>query len=272
LLDALVDELSDRIDATSDRLAVVRSQGDGLGDAIEQTNDAQEWLDEVADVWNRRLVSLYRYDAQLVVGDREFEWIDEKAQSVVAEQRDALQAFDGNWWTTDGWKALVGKTATECSDELQRSWEGYVDDHGFAAFVERLKEHPWIVPATELPSSVHVSFERIYITPLRELQRWYETVDGAVTALTSDDEDTLVSVADDIAGLQPRTNAIEDDVDVLESRLDRLSAIAGDRTPDDVDQIGVLPDDRQRIDQRLERLVESRELDVEQADSGVIIR
>ena len=138
--------------------------------------------------------------------------------------------------------------------------------------MERLEEHPWVVPATELPSSVHVAFERAYITPLRELRRWYETVDEAVTALDSDDEDTLASVADDIAGVQPRTDATEDDVDVLESRLDRLSAIVGDRTPDDVDQIGVLPDDRQGIDQRLERLVESRELDVEQADSGVIIR
>jgi hypothetical protein len=272
LLDSLVEELSERIDATSDRLAVVRSQGDGLGDAIEQTNDGQEWLDEVVDVWNRRLLSLYRYDVQLVVGDSEFEWIDEEAQSLVAEQRDALYAFDGSWWTTDGWKVLVGETATDCSSELQRSWNAYVDEHGLDSFVKRLEEHPWVVPATELPSSVHVAFERAYITPLRELRRWYETVDEAVTALDSDDEDTLASVADDIAGVQPRTDATEDDVDVLESRLDRLSAIVGDRTPDDVDQIGVLPDDRQGIDQRLERLVESRELDVEQADSGVIIR
>jgi hypothetical protein len=272
LLEALVAELSDRIDATSDRLVVVRSQGDGLGDAIEQTNKEQEWLDEVVDVWNRRLLTLYRYDVQLVVGDHEFEWIDEEAQSLVAEQRDALNAFDGSWWTTDGWKVLVGETATDCSSELQRSWNAYVDEHGLAAFVERLEEHPWVVPATELPSSVHVAFERTYITPLRELRRWYETVDEAVTALNSDDEDTLASVADDIAGVQPRTDTTEDDVDVLESKLDRLSAIVGDRTPDDVDQIGVLPDDRQGIDQRLERLVESRELDVEQADSGVIIR
>ncbi|MFC7074246.1 hypothetical protein ACFQJ7_05990 [Halovenus rubra] len=272
LLDALVDELSERIDATSDRLAVVRSQGDGLGDAIEQTNAGQEWLNEVVDVWNRRLLSLYHYDVQLVVGDSEFEWIDEKAQSLVAEQRDTLHAFDGSWWTTDGWKVLVGETATDCSAELQRSWNEYVDKHGLATFVERLEGHPWVVPATELPSSVHVAFERTYITPLRKLRSWYETVDEAVTALDSDDEDTLASVADNIAGVQPRTDATEDDIGVLESRLDRLSAIVDDRTPEDVDQIGVLPDDRQGIDQRLERLVESRELDVEQADSGVIIR
>jgi hypothetical protein len=272
LLAALVEELSDRIDASSDRLAVVRSQGDGLGDAIEQTNAEQEWLSDVVDVWNRRLQSLYRFDAQLAVGDREFEWIDETAQSLVTEQRDVLHAFDGSWWTTGGWKVLVGKTATDCSTELQRSWNTYVDEHGLNSFLKRLEVHPWVIPATELPSSVHVAFERAYITPLRELRRWYKTVDQAVTALGSDDEDTLASVADDIAGVQPQTAATDDSVDVLESKLDRLSAIVGDRTPDDVDQIGVLPDDRQGIDQRLERLVESRELDVEQPGSGVIIR
>jgi hypothetical protein len=61
-------------------------------------------------------------------------------------------------------------------------------------------------------------------------------------------------------------------VDELASRLDRLTAIVGDRTPDEVDQIGVLPEDRQSIDRHLERLVENRELDIDMTDSGVIIR
>lgn len=272
LLDSLTTELSDRIDAASDRLAVVRSQDDGLGDAIEQTNDEQEWLDEVVDVWNRRLVSLYRFDVQLTVGDSEFEWIDEDAQSLVEGQREALTTFEGNWWTTEGWKALVEKITTGLSAELQRSWDEYVDEQGLDSFVDRLEEHPWIVDATELPTSVQPAFERIYITPLRELRHWYQTIDEAVSALEADDEDTLVSACDDISTVEARTDAINDDVEVLESRLERLSRIVGDRLPDEVDRIGALPDDRQAVNQRLERLVESRELDIEQVDSGVIIR
>ncbi|WP_233265034.1 hypothetical protein, partial [Halomarina oriensis] len=75
LLDAFVEELADRETATADRLAVVRSQDEGLGTAIEQTNETQEWLDDVQDVWNRRLGSLYRYDAQLTAGQDRFEWL-----------------------------------------------------------------------------------------------------------------------------------------------------------------------------------------------------
>jgi hypothetical protein len=272
LLDALIEELTDRIDATANRLSVVRSQGDGLGDAIEQTNDVQEWLDEVKDVWNRRLGSLYRFDAQLTVGDDRFEWVDEEALSAVTAQRDALETFDGSWWTTDGWKALVAETTTGLSKELQRSWNAYVDQQGLTDLVERIDSHPWVIPATELPTGVQVAMEREYITPLREVQRWYETIDQVVASLASDDEDALVSAADDISGVDPLSTATEYDVDELASRLDRLTAIVGDRTPDEVDQIGVLPEDRQSIDRHLERLVENRELDIDMTDSGVIIR
>ncbi|ELZ28953.1 hypothetical protein C474_13664 [Halogeometricum pallidum JCM 14848] len=272
LLDALIKELVDRIDTTADRLSVVRSQEDGLGDAIEQTNDVQEWFDEVKDVWNRRLGSLYRFDAQLTVGDDRFEWVDEEALSAVTAQHDALENFDGGWWTTDGWNTLVAETMTDLSKEFQRSWNAYIDRQGLTDLVERIDCHPWVIPATELPPGVQVAIEREYITPLREVQRWYETIDQVVASLASDDEDTLVSAADDISDIDPLAIATEYDLDELASRLDRLSAIVGDRTPDEVDQIGMLPDDRQSIDRHLERLVESRELDIDVTDSGVIIR
>ncbi|MDS0296422.1 hypothetical protein [Halogeometricum luteum] len=272
LLNALIEELSDRITATADRLSVVRSQGDGLGDAIEQTNNVQEWFDEVKDVWNRRIRSLYRFDAHLTVGDDRFEWVDEEALSAVTAQRDALETFDGSWWTTDGWKALVAETTTGLSKEFQRSWNAYVDQQGLTDLVERIDGHPWVIPATELPTGVQVAMEREYITPLREIQRWYETIDQVVASLASDGEDTLVSAADDVSDVDPLSTATEYDMDELASRLDRLTAIVGDRTPDEVEQIGVLPDDRQSIDRHLERLVERRELDIDVTESGVIIR
>jgi len=87
--------LTDRISTTTERLSVVRSQGDGLGDAIEQTNEVQDWFDEVRDVWNRRLASLYRFDVQLTAGNGRFEWADDDAQSEITAQRDALVDFDG---------------------------------------------------------------------------------------------------------------------------------------------------------------------------------
>jgi len=69
-------------------------------------------------------------------------------------------------------------------------------------FVERIADHPWVIPATDLPTGVQVAMEHEYITPLRELRRWYETVDGAIASLSSD-EDALLSAADDFADVEP---------------------------------------------------------------------
>jgi uncharacterized membrane protein len=272
LLEVLIEELADRVSTTTDRLSVVRAQGDGLGDAIEQTNDTQAWFDEVQDVWNRRLGSIYRFDAQLTVGDDRFEWVDAETLSAVGTQRDALGDFDGAWWTTDGWKNLIGNTATGMSKEFERSWSTYCDDQGLTDLIERIDDHPWIRPATELPGCVQRVLEREYITPLRELQQWYETIDEVIAALPSDDEDTLASATNEIVSVRPLAAGSEHEIEDLEAKLDRLTALVGDRKPEEVDQLGVLPDDRQRIDQRLARLIESRELDIEATDSGVIIR
>jgi len=61
-------------------------------------------------------------------------------------------------------------------------------------------------------------------------------------------------------------------IEALAAKIDRLTAVVGDRTLEDVSHIGIVPDDRESIDQRLERLVEDRELDIETVDSGVVIR
>ncbi len=272
LLEALIAELTDRASETVDRLSVVRSQGDGLGDAITQTNDVQEWFDEVKDVWNRRTASLYRFDAQLLAGNDRFEWVDSSTATAVDAQREALENFDGAWWTTDGWKALVAETSTGLTTDLQHSYESYIDQEGIEGIIDRIEDHPWIVPATELPAGIQVALEREYITPLRELQHWYETLDESVSALSSNSEETLLSAVDRLAEIEPLSEAIEYDLTELEARLDRLTHVVDDRKPQDVDFIGVLPDDRQSIDQRLEHLVERKELAIDVDGSGVIIR
>jgi len=266
--EAFIEELTDRISTTTERLSVVRSQGDGLGDAIEQTNEVQDWFDEVSDVWNRRLASLYRFDVQLTAGNGRFEWADDDAQSEITAQRDALVDFDGA-----GGRQTAGKRS---SQTRHRDWvqsssapgRRISTSRGISEFVDRIADHPWVIPAPELPTGVQVAMEHEYITPLRELRRWHETVDGAIASLSSDDEDALLSAADDFADVEPLSETVEYDVDELEGRLDRLTEIVGDRGPDEIDQIGVLPDDRQNIDRRLERLVESRELDIDVTDSG----
>jgi len=219
----------------------------------------QDWFDEVRDVWNR-LASLYRFDAQLTAGNGSIR-VGRRRCTIGSHRptRCPPQKLRWGWWTTDGWKAFVEDTTTGLGTELQRSWEAYLDQQGISEFVERIADHPWVIPATELPTGVQVAMEHEYITPLRELRRWYETVDGAIASLSSDDEDALLSAADDFADVEPLSETVEYDVDELEGDSTDSPKSFGDRGPDEIDQIGVLPDDRQNIDRRLERLVESRE-------------
>lgn len=272
LLDSFIEALSGRIDATDERLTVIKSQGDDLGEAIEQTNQAREWYDEVVDVWNRRLTSLYQFDLQLAAGDSRFGWVNQDVLSTVEAQRETLETFDGDWWTTDGWNVLISETETGLAAEIQASWETFVDEQGLAEFTDRIGDHPWIIPSTDLPAHVLNGFERTYITPIREVQHWYNDIRETVAVLDSDNADTLVSATNQIVDRDSLSETTDCKMEELESRLDRLTRLVDDHTPDDIDQIGVLPEDRQAIDQRLERLVEDRDLNIEAIEEGVIIQ
>ena len=273
LLNAFADELAERNEATENRIAAVKSQDDGIEEVIRETNETQEWLDEVTDVWNRRLSTLQQLDAIVTIHNRQFDWIDETAQSSIEARSAAVSSFDGEWWTTDGWSQLSGELVPDLTPELERSWNEFVDERELRELINRIEEHPWILPATELPAGVHVAFEGEYITPMRHMQQWYETIERAIAVLSTDtDSDGIVEMTDDIAQLEPIAETIEYSPAELDTRLTKLSSIVGERMPGEVDQIGIVPDDRQKLDRRLERLVEQRELEIEETNEGVIIR
>ncbi len=272
LLEAFAEALSSRVAATDERLKIIKSQGEGLGEAIEETNTTQEWYAEVADIWNRRLVNLYRFDLQLVIADNGFEWIDQDALSTVERQRETLESFEGQWWTTNGWNVLLGETETGVTTEIQTSWKTFLNKRELDEFVDRIVDHPWIIPQRKFSADILRGFERTYISPIRNILEWYEDIDETVAALDSDDPDTLVSAANRIADCDPLSEATVSELAELEARLDRLSRLVGDRTPDMINQIGILPEDRQAIDSRLKGLVEDQKLDIESRDGGVIIQ
>ncbi len=273
LVETFADELSERIEAVDERLSIIKSQDEGIESVIKETNEEQEWTDDVSDIWNRRLSNLQHLDAVLLIGNRQFNWVDEDAQHSVASRASAVSSFDGEWWTTDGWSTFSELLVPDLVPELEDQWEAFVEKRGLRQLVNRIEDHPWVCQATELPAGVHINFESKYITPMRHLQQWYETVENAIETLSSDaDIDKLVDVAEEIAQVDSLAQAVEYEPVELDARLDELSSVVGARTPDDVDQIGIVPNDQQKLTRRVERLVEQQDLDIEEIDGGVIVR
>ncbi len=272
LLKSFADELGERSEETANRLATITSQDDELETAIERTNDAREWFAEVSDVWDRRLSSLYRLDALLTVGDERFEWVGDDARSSVVEQRESVAAFEGAWWTTDDWSTFSGTFVPGLAADLGRSWNEFTDERGLRKLVEEIDGHPWVVAATDLLSGVHATFEREFITPFCELQRWYETLDNAMDSLSDGDSEDFIDASEAVSKLEPLGNTVSVALADLDGRLDRLNTTVGERTPADIDQIGLLPGDRQRLETRLEGLVEEHEIAIEEIETGVIVR
>jgi hypothetical protein len=272
LLESFAGELTDRMNETDDRLATIKAQDEGFEEAITGTEAAQEWYDEAADVWNRRLETIYRWDAQLTIGDGRFEWVDEDASEAIDARRSTIADCTQPWWTTDGWGTLVEDVGQDPTAALESAWESFVESHGLRKTIERADANPWVRPATELPAAVERGFERTFIAPARNLQRWYGTLDNAIASLSGDDHEAAIGYADDVAEMEPLATTMDTDIEDVRARLETLSDFVGDRGPGDVAQIGVAPDDRDAIDRRLAQIVEAGEVDIEASDEGVIVR
>lgn len=272
LLESFTEELTAQSESTTERLSIIKAQDDRLEVAIEQTNEAQQWFDDVSDVWDRRVSALHRLDTLLTIGSERFDWLTEDTLAAIEDRRTAVAAVDTAWWTADGWSTFSAELVPDLTAEIEQCWETFVDERELASLIERIDEHSWVVSSGDLPAGVERTFERELITPFRELQRWYETLDTAIGALSSDDPDDLVTAADSVSTLDSLTEHGVGDPDALETRFDRLTSIVGDRTVSDIDQIGIVPDDRTTLDRRLQTLVEERDLDVIETDEGVIVR
>jgi hypothetical protein len=273
LLEDFASELESRSGNADNRLATIRSQSDDIEEAIKQTTAAQDWVEEVSRVWNRRQPTLYKLDALLTVGDDRFAWVDGEASGAVQQQAAFVDDFERPWWTTDGWSELSEVVVPVSGDELARSWEQFSTDNELNTLVDRISAQSWIRPATEIPTSVQRGLEREFITPLRRLQQWYDTIDEALDILDGEsDTAAVIEAAAAVAALEPLADHIDHDIDTLTERLNRAASLLEDRSLEEIDHLGVIPDDRNSIDERVARLVEARDIDVEETEEGVIIQ
>ena len=277
LLDSFVDALESRKQEAIDRREAVKSGDTDWQQTVEETNDAREWYEDATEVWNIRLPSLAQLDAQLVASEQSYDWLTEECQTAGQQLREGIGDYDGEWWTHDGWDRFndAQTTSPSLDSAIEDAWNSYLETTGLAGLVDSLEAHSWIRPATELGSNIRPAFESEYITPLRRAATWYDDVSTAIATVvggtTNRTADDFVRAGETLA----ETESLRDTaggVDELRTTFEELERIVGDRSPDEITAIGVVPPDRESLDGELERISERYDLTIERTETGVIVR
>ncbi len=277
LLQSFVEALKGRGEEAVERREAVKSGDTDWQQTVEATNDAEEWYEDAAEVWNLRLPALVQLDAQLVVSQQPYEWLTEDCETARSQLRDDIEKYDGEWWTHDGWDKFndACTVSPALDDAIENAWESYKASTDIADFVAQLEEHPWIQPASDFESNVRPAFEREYVTPLRRAATWYVDVSEAVTLIVSGTTgtaaDDFIRAANTVSETEP-LRTVAGEVDELRTTFEELERIVGERSPADITAVGVVPQDRESLDRELERLAEQHDLDVERTEMGVIVQ
>ena len=277
LLDSFVDALESRKQEAIDRREAVKSGDTDWQQTVKDTNDAREWYEDATEVWNLRLPSLAQLDAQLVASEQSYDWLTEECQTAGQQLREGIGDYDGEWWTHDGWDRFndAQTTSPSLDSAIEDAWNSYLEATGLDGLVDNFEAHSWIRPATELGSNIRPAFESEYITPLRRAATWYDDVSTAIATVvggtTNRTADDFVRAGETLA----ETESLRDTagvVDELRTTFEELERIVGDRSPDEITAIGVVPPDRESLDGELERISERYDLTIERTETGVIVR
>lgn len=245
---------------------------------VDETNTAQETYQEVTDVWNDRLTNLTQIDAQLTLIEQSYDWLSSECETAGENLRDQIVAFDGNWWTEDGWSQFPTETDSSSSidDAIGTAWNEFQTTAEIDTLAQELQAHQWVKPIGSLGSSVRPAFESRYIRPLSRALSWYNTLSDAVNTVTGSavgtSSDMFIQTTQSLNSTEQLREAAEADVDTLRTIFDELNSVVGDTEPEDVQAIGVMPSDRDTLMNEVERLVNRREFEIEQTDNGVILR
>lgn len=269
LLKTLSQELEQREEATLQRLSAIKTQEDQLSEAIKNSRGAYEWLEEVEDIWTRRISNLYQWELCLAIRDKEFSWVNEKAEQKVDSHEKSVEEFSGEWWTTDGWGSLIEQTEDPGS-ELEESWRSFEERSGLNELVDRIESHEWLQSVMN-PNALS-AFDKKYLGPLRKLRTQYETVADSFQAIENEDVTELSIQIQKTSDMQGSSELESEHVEEMNSRLKELDSVVGGRSPQEVGLIGVVPSDRAEIDLKIQGIIDDSDLSMEEIENGVEIR
>jgi len=278
LLNALSSALNAKQTGTQSRLDELGAADTDWETLVDGVLESREWINNVRERWTRRRNYLLHLDALVALPVEEVEWVEGHSQELLDSLQDELgAATDVEWWSSPEWQEFV--TAISSRDEaveaLSDAWNEYREEEGREELAEQIEAHKWTVQPLELPpSKVHKAFQNQLLYPLRMFQKAFEEQTRLASRLINDPSDTayqeLLWLLDNLTDVPER----HDDVPSVESArdlLERLNSIVGDRSFDDINGIGLVPDDAEGLRSNLKELDDPDERTIQDVEGEVVI-
>lgn len=280
LLESFSETIREFQESTEDRIKSIDSDQPDWKKIINKTADNREWLNDVGERWDMRSPYLLQLDCLLILAEQKFSWVNKgciKTAEELKEELEKVSEFD--WWTESGWQTFISRLDSrgKLISKLKKAWDTFLEDNEIYELNTNLKDHVWVTPPSELPPSIYPRFEQKYLKPLRDFKSAYLNSHKILKTLFEDLGQTrkfkLEKVHQKLKSGEPLRELEESSISGIKEKLSILNSMLSNRKPEDITGIGVWSGDRGSLRKELKKLVEIKELKVNQInEEGVMIK
>lgn len=277
LLDSLLSTLESKKTGAEIRINQVGKTGTDWNKLVDEAIQDHEWLKEAQDVWSRRRTFLLKLDALLSIKEGRIHWLDENVHNSVSSlRREVVNSVGIEWWTASGWEELPRALTSleQAIEDLRSAWGAYCEEEGREDLARRIERHNWTVQPLQLPpSKIHRAFQKEVLSPLRMFQRAFEEEERLASRLLKEPQDTeyqeFVWLLDNIDEKRQYPDAAS--VNEARALLQQLNGVVGDKHYEEVQGIGLIPDDAKGLRSNLEEIEGVEEFSLREVEGGMVI-
>jgi hypothetical protein len=286
--DLLSEPGSDLLVGFGERLEKLTARGEQLhnrasgrtpdwSQVVADALDASDLLEKARQRWDEREAFLLHLDGLLAVGGQPPDWVSGTTrEGLETTAQEIAEHGDVPWWSSGGWSSFRDGLSVldEVRDGLREDWEAFLESADRRRLGERLKGHPWMKGAYELPPRlVRTRLEREVLQPLRRFDRQCGRGQKVMDRLCSSPADRQVGELEEVLDLLEGDawypKASDERVQKLTSLFGRLHALVGDLEPGSVPALGLWRADERPLRDALLELTTDRELTVEPVDGDL---
>lgn len=281
LVRRLVTQAEAIVDATAERQnRATTSDTKDLREMIEATETEATILTMAETQWDERLPFLLQLEGLTRSELGEVGWFGNGVCEQLETLTDQVEAAtETDWWTNDGWPEFVDKLDARqpAIDALEETWTEQQATTAVESLFAELEGHPWLIEPTEL-TMVQDGFMTTYLNPLRTFRNTVEHSTTVLEGLTdpepgSGDSSVLTTILGRLDGRLDWDALSEETVAQRREQLATIDRLLEDKTPGEVNRVGLLHADAETLRAQIESLEDSGvDLDLVDVDGGVIVR